>query len=295
MTTLNAINLWAEHEPRLHFPIFKANKNYVEMTIQPTKTSLFRQLVAPTYYCLKKKKSVKNAARDYFNLLLKRPYKFRGAFFNQSGKCIHNQSFTGSYRLGEVFGCNVNEMLSNAGLDMCDGTFVLISSRGRPDLLTSSPGNAALRVEGHGNVAGYRTGFFCRTLNAGKKHYGFTGLNPQVEIKKDKVASLLFINHSSDPNYEAHVRPNVKLFKNTGEFIEADFGQIPPHAAIERRLDELFPTGAEFLAETGGKGHTITEVQGATLASMHLLRDTAGELLAIEHSRPSFTNIISYL
>ena len=295
MTTANAISLWAEHEPRLHFPVFKDKTNFVEMTIQPATASLFRQLSSPAYYWLKKKKPARLAVRDYFNFLLNRPYKFRGAFFNQTGQCIHNETFEGKFRRGELFGCNVNEMLASAGIEMCDGTFALISSRGRPDLLTSSPGNATLRVEGHGNVAGYRTGFFCRTLNAGKKHYGFTGLNPQVEIKKDKVASLLFINHSSDPNYKTYVRPNVKLFKNTGDFIEADFGQIPPHAAIERRLDELFPTGAEFLAETGGKGHTITQVQGATLASMHLLRDHSGELLAIEHSRPSFTNIVSYL
>jgi hypothetical protein len=170
-----------------------------------------------------------------------------------------------------------------------------VANHGRPDLFNSSPGNATLRAISNDTVAGYRTGFFCRTLNDGKKHFGFTGLNPQIEVSEHAVASLLFVNHSSDPAYDRQVSPTVRLHRSVGEFIEVSFGNIPAHAAVEKPITELFPNAAEFLAPCGGRGFSVSTLKGATLASVHVLRRPDGVLLSMEHSRPAYPNIVDYL
>jgi len=146
-------------------------------------------------------------------------------------------------------------------------------------------------------VGGYRTGLFTRTLNptSGKKHFAFTGINPQVMVHKDLVASVLLINHSSDPAYDRTVSPTIRLYRNSREYLEAPFGEIPSHGALERCVTKLFPQAESYLSENQGRGLTVAHAPGVTLASLHLLRSPKGTTLGIDHSRPAYTNVVDYL
>lgn len=289
-----AHDIWRQSEPRLNFPIFGDMENHIDITIQEPLPITGRKLAAPMYHWFKKRKRLAATLRDYRLLLTNPPYRFKGVFLDRQGKQLAADKLPGKFRAGDYFHCNVNEWLAELGVDMTDGNFILVADHGRPDLFSSSPGNATLRVVGPRHVAGYRTGFFCRLLNVGHKHFGFTGLNPQIEVSEHAIAALLLINHSSDPDYDRSVCPTVRLHRGVDEFLEAPFGDIPPHAALERSITELFPDAAEFLAPTDGRGYSITTLRGASLASIHVLRAPDGELLSLEHSRPAHPNIVSY-
>lgn len=285
---------WKRHEPRVYFPIFADMENHVDITLQEPLAVTGRKLGAPLYHFFRKRKALRDMLRDYAILLTNPDYRFRGIFIDRTGRPCATGVFEGSFRAGDYFHANVNAWLQAQGCRIEDGTFILVANHGRPDLFNSSPGNASLRVVGKDTVAGYRTGFFCRALNDGKKHFGFTGLNPQIEISEHAVASLLFVNHSSDPQYDKSVSPVVRLHRSVEEYIEAPFGEIPPHAGMEKRITELFPDAAEFLAPTEGRGHSVTTLKGASLASVHILRRPDGVLLSMEHSRPAYPNIVQY-
>jgi hypothetical protein len=288
-------NAWKRHEPRVYFPVFAGMENHVDITLQEPVPITVRKLGAPLYHWSKKRKDLRDTMRDYAILLANPKYRFKGFFVDQQGKPRASGHFEGAYKAGDYFHVNVNAWLQAQGCAQEDGTFILVANHGRPDLFNSSPGNATLRVVGRETVAGYRTGFFCRALNDGKKHFGFTGLNPQIEVGDHAVASLLFVNHSSDPAYDRPANPTVRLHRSVDEFLEAPFGEIPPHASMERRITDLFPDAAGFLTATGGKGHSVTSLKGASLASVHVLRRPDGVLLSMEHSRPAYPNIVKYL
>lgn len=288
-------DVWLSSEPRLNFPIFGGLENHIDITIQEPSAITGRKLAAPLYHFFKKRKGWSGTLRDYWLLVFNPPYRFKGVFVDRQGHQRAAGDFPGAFRSGDFFHCNVNQWLGKLGVPMADGNFILIANRGRPDLFSSSPGNVTLRVVGPRHVAGFRTGFFCRALNEGHKHFGFTGLNPQVEVRADAVAGLLLINHSSAPSYDKTVSPQVRLHRAADDFLEASFGDIAPHAALERSIPELFPGAAEFLAGSGGRGYSITTVRGASLASIHVLRTPDGELLSLDHSRPAHPNIVDYL
>lgn len=287
-------NAWKKHEPRVHFPVFSNMENHIDITLQDPLPISIRKLGAPAYHWLKKRKSFIETIRDYQILLTNPAYRFRGIFVDRNGNQLAEGELPGSYKAGDYFVCHVNDWLESQGQSMVDGTFILIANHGRPDLFNSSPGNASLRAIGKETIAGYRTGFFSRTLNDGKRHYGFTGLNPQIEVNDQVVASLLFINHSSNPEYNQVANPTVRLYRNLADFTEVSFGEIPAHSAKERSLLDLFPNAAEFLKDSNGLGFSITSLKGASLASLHVLRRQDGELLSIEHSRPAYPNIVKY-
>lgn len=289
------LDAWKRHEPRAYFPVFAGVENHVDITLQQPVPLTARKIASPLYHWFKKRKGLRDTLRDYLILATNPAYRFKGLFIDRSGRQRAAAEFPGHYRAEDYFHCNVNEWLRAQGLAAEDGTFILVANHGRPDLFNSSPGNASLRVVGEDTVAGYRTGFFCRPLNDGKKHFGFTGLNPQVEVSEYAVASLLFVNHSSDPAYDRTANPTVRLHRSVDDYIEAPFGEIPPHAAMERCLTDLFPNATAFLAPTGGKGHSVTSLKGASLASVHILRRPDGALLSMEHSRPAYPNIVKYL
>jgi hypothetical protein len=288
-------SLWTVTEPRLIFPVFGTADNLVDLALQPGPRRTWRDLARPAYNHFRRGKPWQPVLSDYWNLLLDPPYRFRGAFVDREGRLLAEGHLPGRFRAGQYFTCRVNDWLSAQGVPMQDGAFILISSRGRTDLWNSSPGNATLRIANNDHVAGYRTGFFTRSLNEGKKHYGFTGLNPQIDIGRGLEPGLLLINHSSDPLYERTVQPTVRLHRNASDFIEADFGAIPPFGVRERAVRDLFPTAKEYLAPSAGRGFTIANCKGSTLASIHVFRDENGEIACMEHSRPAHTNILDYL
>ncbi len=287
--------MWLQQEPRLNFPIFGNLVNEIDFTVQEDRKLNWRRIASPLYRSIFRRESVKSMLSDYRHMFDPQEFTFRACIVDRSGKHVCSGPLEGSYRAGDHFYCHVNEWIARQGAPMVDGNLILISNRGRADRWKSSPGNVTLRVSSDASIAGYRTGFFSRPLNAGHKHLGFTGLNPRVEANAEWVSGLMLINHSSEPTYEKWVRPSVRLYRSSGEYLEADFGDIAPHSSLERSLLQLFPDADSFLACSGGVGYTVTKLEGASLASLHVLRSRSGELCALEHSRPAHTNVINYL
>jgi len=289
-------DLWRPWEPRAVFPVFGEALNYIEFAVQDSLRPSLRSLARIGHAVVKKHKPLGAAARDAANALFGLGMRFRGAYLTRGGAYLGSWTLSGPLQAGEFFSADVNALAGGAGLPVADGLFVLIASRGRLDRWSTSPGSATARYVGDQYIAGYRTGLFARPLNPvdGKRHFGFTGVNPQVIVREGVESGVLLINHSSDPAYDRPVTPSIRLYRDRDHFLEASFGEIPPHGALERRMSDLFPGAREFLAPSGGRGLTVARVQGASLASIHLLRAGARSL-ALDHSRPSYTNVVDYL
>lgn len=288
------LDMWRQDEPRLNLPIFGSALNEIDFTVQDDRKLSMRRLIAPAYHFARGRSSWSAAIRNYRNMLAPPAFTFKACFVNRCGEITCHAELPGSYRAGDFFYLNVNDWLFCNNIPMQDGSLILVSSHGRADRWQSSPGNVTIRTTEAGHAAGYRTGFFARPLNAGHKHFGFTGLNPRIEVNKRWVSGLLFINHSSEPGYDETVCPTVRLHINPEKYLETSFGDIAPHAASERSILELFPNAEEFLAPAGGIGYSISTLTGASLASVHVLRHRSGQLASLEHSRPAHTNIINY-
>lgn len=282
-------DVWKPWEPRAVFPVFADAENTLDFVVQDSLRPSLRSFARVGFAYLRKQKTLDAVWRDGINALFGRGMAFRGALVTRAGKFVGAWDLSGPLHAGEFFSTSVNRLLGSA---IEDGVFVLIASRGRLDRWSSSPGSATARYVGRDYVAGYRTGLFARPLNpvAGKKHFGFTGINPQVMVGDDVAASVLLINHSSDPGYDRAVSPTMRLYRDPQNFLEAPFGEIPAHGALERSVTDLFPDAARFLGN--GRGYTITRVSGASLASIHLLRSKSGRTLGMDHSRPSYTNVV---
>jgi hypothetical protein len=288
-------NAWQQQEPRLNFPVFGGAENHIDFTLQDDPKRTLKRLAVPAYHLVKGRKTLAAALDDYRHLFGAEPYRFRGVYLDRHGQERLVGDLPGEYRPGGFFHCNLNAWLASHQVPLADGNFILVANRGRADRFQSSPGNVTLRIMTAQHVCGYRTGFFSRPLNAGHKHYGFTGLNPHVEVNARWLSSLLLINHSSDPAYDRHASPTVRLYRPDGAHLEAPFGDIAPHAAAERSLLDLFPDAEQFLAARGGRGYTVTRLKGASLASIHVMRTRDGQLASMEHSRPAHPNVVDYL
>lgn len=290
-------NTWQPWHPRAFFPVFADVQNTVDFIVQRHQSFSLRALAMPAYAVLKKRKSTSDALRDYGNILLSRPYHFRGVLVDRAGTFVAEWPLGNGLRAGDYFSADINHLCREAGIKLMDGQWVLIANRGRADLMGSSPGSATMRYVGANYVAGFRTGLFTRVINPvnGKKHFGFTGINPQVMVHPNLVASVLLINHSSDPAYDRAVAPTIRLYRNNTEYLEAPFGDIPSHGALERRVTDLFPQAEAYLAANQGRGLTVAHASGVSLASLHLLRSPKGDTLGIDHSRPAYTNVVDYL
>lgn len=286
--------LWQQWEPRAVFPVFADADNTLDFVVQDSLRPSLRSFARVGYAFLRKQKTLQALWRDGRNALLGHGMAFRGAFVTRAGRYVGAWDLSRPLQAGEFFTASVNRLLARDGHALEDGVFILIASRGRLDRWSSSPGSATARYVGADYVAGYRTGLFARPLNpvAGKRHFGFTGINPQVVVGDDVAASVLLLNHSSDPEYDRPVSPTMRLYRDPANFLEAPFGEIPPHGALERHVTELFPEAARFLAGTQGRGYAITRASGASLASIHLLRSKSGRTLGMDHSRPSYTNVV---
>jgi hypothetical protein len=288
------VNLWLPWEPRAIFPVFADAENTFDFVVHRGLSPSVRSLARLGLALAKKQKPVAFVMREAMYAALGRGMAFRGAFLTRDGRYVRQWNLSEPLHTGGFFSANVNRLLESNGIALADGLFVLIASRGRLDRWSSSPGSATARYVGRNYIAGYRTGLFARPLNPvhGKRHFGFTGINPQIIVGDDIVASIILINHSSDPEYDRPVTPTVRLYRDIHTYRETEFGQIPPHGALERTITDLFPDAPEFLGPVGGKGLTITRAQGASLASVHLLRSRSGHTLGIDHSRPSYANVV---
>jgi hypothetical protein len=296
MSTLRK-DYWNSWEPRVIFPIFENAENVFDFVVQEKLNGNgLKDYLKPIYHFLKSQKLFSITVRNVLWALTNAKMKFRYAYLDRDGQLIEEWSDPSSYGYGDVFSINVNKLLEAANIKLRDGELLLIASRGRLDKFSSSPGNVTARYIQDSKISGFRTGLFTRPLNSSSKgHFGFTGLNPKIRIDDRYEASLMLINHSSDPEYDLTAEPVVYLHKSATEFLEASFGAIPPLGIREKKLTDLFPQAQAFLSSNSGIGYTVTKVKGITLASLHIMRSKqTGGLLAIEHSRPAHAAVIRY-
>lgn len=287
--------LWRPWEPRTVFPVFRDAEVTLDFVVQESLRPTVRSLAHLGYGVLRRFKPMPVAMRDLLSAAVGRGIAFRGVFVTCCGEFIAQWPLSPPLQAGEFFSVNINRLRAQRNIAVSDGLFILIASRGRLDRWSTSPGSATIRYVGERFIAGYRTGLFARPLNEqnGKGHFGFTGINPQVLVGEDMIASVLLINHSSDPCYDRPVTPVIRLYADSCTFLETTFGTIPPHGCLERTIPELFPDAASFLASSGGRGFTIAQAPGVSLASIHLLRSRSGRTLGLDHSRPSYANVVA--
>jgi hypothetical protein len=288
--------LWAAHEPRAVLPIFAGMRNIVDFSVQPSFSPGWRTYAQPLYWLYRRRKDAASLVRDYRNLVLRRRLSFRGAFLSRGGEFLCELDFARGLGVGDFFLADVSKSIEGAGVPGQDGLLVLIANRGRTDLWSSSPGSVNVRYVGDRSVCGFRVGLFARILNPADsvRHFGFTGLNPQIRLGSRDRPAILLMNHSSDPEYDRPVSPVIRLHRTHDEWIEGPFGPIAPHGALERGIYDLFPEADEFAGTNKDRAYAVTRAQGASLASLHLIRSDDGSSMAIEHSRPAHTNVVAY-
>jgi hypothetical protein len=288
--------LWASYEPRAVVPVFADARTFLDFSVQPTLAPRARSYAEPLYWALKKKKKPLAAAIDYWNLALRRPLAFRAILVSRHGHYLAQWPLAKGLRVGDFFSTDVSALAESSGIAAQDALLIVVANRGRTDLWSSSPGSLNVRYVGERTLCGFRTGLFARTLNPvqGAAHFGFTGLNPQVRIDGSMVPSVLLMNHSSEPEYDRTVSPTIRLHRSHDEFLEAPFGTIAPHGALERAVADLFPDAQSFLGAEG-RGYTIAHNKGASLASLHVIRARDGSSMALDHSRPAHTNVVAYI
>ena len=283
--------LWQDNEPRFGFPIFKDCINRVS------------QAVRPDFCCFSWKKSVKHSLAWLKQGRLPNPamllplftgqqqaMQVRGALTTREGKFVRDFGMLGAWSAGQTFEINVNEVMRAHGIPVMDAMFMLIMNIGEHPEALSDLNIFSMSYEGERFYTNYRTGAFARTLNdfAKKKHAGFMSVNPKIIVNETHVSSLMFINHSSSPTYDDTVYPEVRLYREGGQFLDAKFGPVPAFGGTERSIEDIFGGGVgEFLRPSRGLGTTITRVKGYTLAGISILRSRDAKSMSIEHTRPT--------
>lgn len=288
--------LWLNYEPRVHIPILPGTDAYIDFICEDIafKKRDLRTFLKIGYYFYKK---IKTLGETWINLktwLLQPDISYRAYVVDGDGRILPNIYDLKKYTQASSLCFRLQDVLDAKTLK-AGATFILVASRGRIDRWSSSPGNLSVKYVSSGRLCGYRTGFFARPLNAKKGHFGFTGINPKLTISAEIGSQLLLINHSSKPDYSETVSPMVKVYNGTGDYIEAPFGEIPPHTYRLVDVEKILPQVAQFIKNNTENICSITEVKGTTLASVHILYDKKTGSMAMDHSRPSHATVIDYL
>jgi len=281
--------LWRDSEPRFGLPVFARCVNRVSQSVRTDfGTFNWKKAARAELGRLKRgKPPTLTALRSLLDSMRRLPVRIRGALTTREGELVHDFGLIGAWTGGQALEIDVNQLMAAQGIPRQDAMFIVIMDMGaHPEALTDL-NIFSMSYESDRHYANYRTGAFARSLNdfAKKKHVGFVSVNPKITVDEGRVSSLLFINHSSNPAYDDTVDPTVRLYRQDGQWREAQFGPIRAFGGVERTIEDLFgPEVRDFLGPRT-LGTTVTRLPGYTLASLSLLRSRDGELMAIEHTR----------
>lgn len=291
-TAANSLSdAWQQWEPRVAFPAFAQTYNSYEFTIQPSFLQRsWKSYLYPLVTFWRKQISFRELLIRYRNALFSRSIHFRVYQLSKNGKLLEQIPQNETIKVGESFCYHLDLRNKPNGQDVL---VLFVASQGRLDKFSSSPGNMTARYSNSKNISGYRTGFFSRPLNNGKGHYGYTGLNPATNNNPHVRNGVLLINHSSDPGYSTVAKPVIRVYRDAQTFLEKPFPEIAAHGFNEALVEDLFPEVIDWKKQNISFW-IITECKGVSLASFHTYRDDAGNLLAIEHSRPSHAQVLDY-
>ena len=290
-------HLWNDNEPRFGFPIFANCVNRVSQAVRIDFCRFnWKKAAKQSLTAIKQGRFID--LRMFLPLItMSTPVMtVRGVLATSQGEFVEDFGVLGRWSAGQAFEINVNELLASRGLAIMNATFMLVMNLGDHAEALSDINIFSMSYEGKSFFANYRTGAFARTLNdfAKKKHAGFMSVNPKVIVNDWFVSSLLFINHSSNPSYNDAVSPHVRLYRQDGMHLDAEFGPVPAFGWVERSIEEIFGKEAiDFLKPSGGLGTTISRVKGYTLAGISILRSRDGKSMSIEHTRPTQSYLIN--
>lgn len=287
--------MWKSYEPRLHIPVLKGYDTIIDIACYEAfnKKRTVRDLAKIFYYYFKKIKSFSETCALFKSWLLMSPTRYRCILFDSNHESQGTVDLK-DYQMRDSLIFEVKKVFPKVIFDR-DYSLVLVASRGRIDRWSSSAGNISVKYFNQDHLFGYRTGFFARNLNHAKGHFGFTGINPSVLITSDLGSKLLFMNHSSNPDYDVTIEPQITLKNVNNETLTRSFGKIPPHFFRTMDVEDIFPEAQEFLKAGQGSGVTITELKGYSVASYHFNYNKKTGSYAVDHSRPSHANVIDYM
>lgn len=290
--------LFAPYEPRNVFPYFANCENHLSYVLRDTYLAPPKIAIK---YALKsalkrdRRHSAGSLARIIKDSLFEVKIRFRGAFFNRQGKLLATFPVFAEIGYLEAFDVSVNELLERAGVANQDGLFLCIADRGIKLDAGLSTGTLSAVYLSDRFFTCYRNSIFARPVNEFTHHrpQGFRSIAPHMFVTRDIDSSAFFCNFSSDPGYSQTANPKVRIYRSENEYLEADFGEIPPMGGEEKSMRQLFGQKVEsFLAPTDGCGTLIAEQAGITLSSIHILRNLREGTLSIEHTRPTHMYVV---
>lgn len=293
-------DLFLNHEPRNVFPIFKNCENKLSYILRGNDISNFFQTSKFVTKRLLKGKD-KNESNDFFLRLLYDSLfgikiSFRGFFLNNNGKILCEIKNIAKVRYGEGFDISINNILKEKNIEMQDGQFLLIADRGvKLSNQSYTTGTIAAMYQTDTSFTCYRNGIFARPVNDFKHHVpkGFRCIVPQIYVNEDVETSAVFMNFSSDINYNKSASPKMTLYNYCNDKLEGKYKTLKPFGSYEQSLSETFGENVrDFLSPGKGYGTLVAEQSDVTLSSIHLIRNKKLNTIGIEHTRPTHMYVI---
>jgi hypothetical protein len=286
-------SLFQPHEPRSVYPVFASCENRLSYLLRGTYVPNMRRVTRHIAGRMVRRDRVMTtgfAARLCLDALRGIRLRFRGAFLDRSGRLVAEFSEFANVGYLQGFDISVNDLLRQHGVQVQDGQFLLIADR--PVKLDTGYGIGTVSASyfDGDQFTCYRNGAFARPTNEFTHHrpIGFRSIAPHMMSSRSVEAAAYFFNFSSDSSFDRTANPTLRLYRSKTEYLEGKFGPIEPFGAAERSIKELFGENvSQFLGAGDGYGTLIAEQEGMTLGSIHLLRNSGGRLLAIEHTRPT--------
>ena len=296
----NMRDLFLSHEPRNVFPIFKDCENRLSYILRSSDIANFFQTSKFIAKRLIKGKetneSYKFFTRLIYDSIIGIKINFRGYFLNNEGKILCEIKNIASIKYGESFDLSINQILLNNNIKQQNGQFLLIADRGiKLSEQSYTTGTIAAVYSTNNSFTCYRNGVFARPINDFKHHKprGFRCIVPQIYVSKDIETSAIFMNFSSNPNYDKKASPKMKLYNHLNESIEGSFKTLEPFGSYEQSLTETFGKNVkDFLLSGKGYGTLVAEQDDITLSSIHLIRNHKLNTMGIEHTRPTHMYVI---
>ncbi len=290
--------LFKVYEPRAVYPIFKDCDNRLSYVLRDTYVPSFKAAIRHAAGRVLKRDH-HTSAKFLFRIVLDSirgiKINFRGAFLNRDGKLIAEFPRLFSIKYLNGFDLSINDILARNNIDLQDGQFLLIADRGVKLDGGYSIGTVTATYKSKFGFTCYRNAAFARPINEFKHHrsYGFRSIAPHMVVKDGIESSAYFFNFSSDPDYEFTANPEVRMYRDDGEFLTAKFGDIPPFGSREYSMTEIFGNEVgDFLRSNDGYGTLVAEQKGVTMGSMHMIRNSKTNSLSIEHTRPTHMYVV---
>ena len=179
-------------------------------------------------------------------------------------------------------------------LENCGDFTLLVSLSRGVDVSHTGFGSGTLSVNyknSDRSICMYRNGLFARPVNDFTHHKpkGFRSIFPFF-WDKTQESSFVLVNYSTDKNYRSKASVSVAMHARSNKKIIGKSIEVKAQCFVEVEIGECFNPDD---ISGGSGGFIILEAPGVTLSSIHVIRSSStGQLLAVEHSRPTHAYVI---